>query len=369
MTDKDTPLLAPLGNKKVKQKVAAVCEFFQNNSDKWFYICCHDNPDPDAIASAMGMLRVANFFGIENVEIVYCGEISHPQNRAMANVLTIPIKRWKTIEPVADAVYVFVDCMGHAQKNMSIDHRPDLVIDHHKGFISKDILSIHDEVGSCSTLVTDLMLSMPPIETEDDEGQVLCFDTTLEGMKELATALAIGIKTDTIDFRSETTSDIDFQAYKILTRFMSDDKFMKIVNYELPPYMFEAEETAWRNKRLEPPTFITGLKYVEQTKSDCIPYLADKFMRLQGIQTVVVYGIVGNTIRASVRTTSAALDCGELCNVVFGEGNGGAKQGIGGATVNFNVFDTDDLNSDDKEKFWELTQHTIEGKFHKATQK
>lgn len=367
MTDKDTTL-EPLGNKRVKQKVAAVCTFFQENSGRPFYICCHDNPDPDAISSAMGLMRIAYFLGAEDVTIVYCGEISHPQNRAMSNVLTIPITRWKQVEPAKDALYVFVDCMSPQQRNMSIPHDPDMVVDHHKGTTPKGIVAVHDEIGSCATLVTDLMLSIPP-NTGEDGQSFECFDPMSEGMKEIATALAIGIKTDTIDFRSETTTDFDFQAYKVLTRFMSDDKFTKIINYELPSYMFDYEEIAWRNKKIESTNFITGLKFVEPTKSDCIPYLADKFMRLTGIQTVVVYGIVENAIRASVRTNSASLDCGDLCSDIFGEGNGGAKHGIGGAVVNFNVFNTEDLDGEAQDRFWELAQHQIETKFAKATQK
>lgn len=362
--------LSPLGNRKVKQKVDAVCDFIKKNKDNWFYICCHNNPDPDAISSAMGMLRIVNFLGVENAEIVYCGEISHPQNRAMQNVLTVPIKRWKQVESAVphNSVFIFVDCAICSQRNMSIPHEPDMVIDHHKISTPKGLLLVHDEVGACATLVTDLMLSLPAIKTED-EGSIQCFDPSLDGMKEIATALAIGIKTDTIDFRSETTTDFDFQAYKILTRIMSDDKFMKIVNYELPPYMFECEEIAWHNKKLNAPTFITGLRFVEPSQSDCIPYLADKYMRLQGIQTVVVFGIVGNSIRASVRTNSASLDCGELCNDIFGEGNGGAKQGIGGANAELSIFSPEDMTDEMKKKFWEITVATIERKFEKATQK
>lgn len=360
--------LVPLGNKKVKHKLAAIKEFIELHKKQTFYICCHDNPDPDAIASAWGMLRVVNFLGAENAHIVYCGEISHPQNRAMTNVLTIPLKKWKQLTPDDDAIYIFVDCMNQQQKNMSISHDPHIVIDHHKGNISKSTIAVHDEVGSCSTLVTDLMLSLPPIDAEGGF-QFQCFDVSLDGMKEIATALAVGIKTDTLDFRSETTTDDDWRAYKALTRFMSDDKFTRIVNYELPPYMFDYEEIAWRNRQLDPPNFITGIEYVDPTKGDCIPYLADKFMRLTGIQTVVVYGIVGNSIRASVRTVSAALDCGDLCSEIFGEGNGGAKHGIGGAVVTFSFFDIAELNDEAKAALWNLTKAEAFRKFKKSTHK
>lgn len=359
--------VAVIGNRKVKNKIQVLCNFIHENKHKKFFICSHDNPDPDAIASAMGMRHILEFLDVQDIDLVYCGEISHPQNRAMVNVLNIPLRKWRSTDEQNDAVYIFVDCVGQSQKNMSIHVDPTIVIDHHKIVPAKGVLSIHDEVGACATLVADLMFSIPA--RESDGVALTCFDPDLDGIKEIATALAVGIKTDTLDFRSETTSDEDFQAYKNLTKFMSDDKFTKIINYELPPYMFDFEEIAWRNKRVEPPTFITGLRYVDPKQADCIPYLADKYMRLPGVQTVVVYGIVGNSVRGSIRTTATQIDCGALCDEIFGEGNGGAKQGSGGALVQFSVFDTGELSPEELDKFWDITQASIERKFMKATKK
>lgn len=230
------------------------------------------------------------------------------------------------------------------------------------------MVAIHDEVGACATLVFDLMLSIS-LEAEDSV-TLPCFDISDDDMKDIATALAVGIKTDTLDFLTETTTDDDFRAYKLLSRHFSDDKFQRIVNYELPPYVFEAERLAWENKNHTPPNFIAGLGYLDDSRSDCIPYLADKFMRLQGIQTVVVYGIVGNAIRGSVRTASATLDAEHLLDELFGEGNGGAKHGIGGAKAEIpNVFDLASMDDDEQDRLWQLIKTNVERKFAKVTEK
>lgn len=362
-----------IGNKKVKQKIAGFCSFVQEHKSKAFFVCSHDNPDPDSLASAYGVVKILNFLGVENASIYYCGEISHPQNRAMQLVLNIPAKKWsKSVEQaVQDSkeqpVFIFVDCCNK-QKNMSIQAEPSVIIDHHKASPNgKNILFIHDDIGACSTLVADLLLTLPP--NEIGEQKTYCFDPESDDIKELSTALAIGIKTDTLDFRNENTTDEDYQAYKFLSRYVSDDKFHKIINYELPPYVFDAEEIAWKNKISKPPNLITGLGFIDEVRSDCIPYLADKMMRLQGIQTVLVYAIVGNSIRASVRTISSSLDCQNLLTDIFGEGNGGAKSGSGGANVKLNIFDTDEMEDDERSKLWELTKTSVERKFERATQK
>jgi len=287
----------------------------------------------------------------------------------MINVLQLRITKWKEFEPPEDAIYVFADC-SYGQKNISIKQIPQVVIDHHKISTSnKEILFLHDEVGACSTLVLDLALSVTRNESGEEEVSQ-CFDPDEDGNKELATALAIGIKTDTLDFLNETTTGGDFEAFHLLGRHLSDEKFGRIVNYEFPPHVLDYEQTAWNNKRAEyQPHFITGLGYMEETKSDCIPTIADKFMRLQGVQTVVVYGIVENSLRASVRTSSSALDCQTLCDDVFGKGNCGSKNGTGGARVPFNVFFPREMSSENRESLWSLIKSQIEDRFERATTK
>ncbi len=369
-------MISPIGNKRVKARKDAFVKLVTENKNKRWYVCSHDNPDPDSIASAVGMLHILHFLGAEDAQAVYRGEISHPQNRAMINVLQTPIRKWKNGNEVIPegSLFIFVDC-SCGQKNMTIKVAPQIVVDHHKiSTHNKDILYLHDEVGACSTLIFDLALSIVmPDESDEGEGEnpeLQCFDPDEDGSKELATALAIGIKTDTLDFLAETTTSDDFNAFRILGRHLSDDKFSKIVNYEFPQYVLDFEMIAWQNRRPEfQPNFITGIGFVDETKSDCIPAIADKMMRLQGVQTVVVYGIVTgeNAVRASVRTSSASIDCQTLLDDVFGKGNGGAKQGIGGAKVVFNVFSPDEMSAENRDSLWELTKAQIERRFERAT--
>lgn len=356
-------------NKKIKQKISVLCSFLQENRDRNFYVCSHDNPDPDSLASCLGVIKILNILGIDNVSMHYCGEISHPQNRAMQLVLNISAKKWsKNSEKILleqNPIFIFVDCCNK-QKNMSIQHEPAIVIDHHKNVpTGKNIIFIHDEVGACSTLITDILCSLDINEHNNKS----YFEGEDDNIKDLATSLAIGIKTDTLDFRSENTTDDDYKAYKFLSKHINEDKFNKIVNYELPSYIFDSEETAWKNKICKPPNLITGLGFIEEFRGDCIPYLADKMMRLQGIQTVLVYAIVGQTLRASVRTISSSLDCQNIIVEVFGEGSGGSKLGIGGANVNLDLFDIKNMEPSEQGKLWEVVKYSIERKFERITQK
>ena len=48
-------------------------------------VVAHDNPDPDAIASAIGLARVADVVGVP-ADPCYGGEIAHQENRAAVDV-------------------------------------------------------------------------------------------------------------------------------------------------------------------------------------------------------------------------------------------------------------------------------------------
>jgi len=51
-------------------------------------IIVHDNPDPDAISSAMGLKEIANSVGVK-ADILYNGVIGHHENKAFVNSLKL----------------------------------------------------------------------------------------------------------------------------------------------------------------------------------------------------------------------------------------------------------------------------------------
>jgi nanoRNase/pAp phosphatase (c-di-AMP/oligoRNAs hydrolase) len=59
-------------------------------------IVCHNNPDPDCLASAFALARIAAHFGIDERRIVYSGDLSHQQNRAFISLLEMNIQPFET---------------------------------------------------------------------------------------------------------------------------------------------------------------------------------------------------------------------------------------------------------------------------------
>ncbi|MDG1548957.1 MAG: DHH family phosphoesterase, partial [Candidatus Poseidoniaceae archaeon] len=99
-------------------------------------IFCHDNPDPDALASALAMNELFSKHGHDS-QIVHGGMIEHHQNQAMVKQLAIPVRRlildWEIADVVKDSdVIVAVDFHRPGANNIiPNDCIPHVIIDHH----------------------------------------------------------------------------------------------------------------------------------------------------------------------------------------------------------------------------------------------
>jgi len=95
-------------------------------------VVAHDNPDPDAIASALGLARIAESVGIP-ADACYGGEIAHQENRAMVNLLDLSLRTFDGIDLLDD--YGGVALVDHSRAGINDSlpegHPVDIVVDHH----------------------------------------------------------------------------------------------------------------------------------------------------------------------------------------------------------------------------------------------
>ncbi len=124
----------------------------------------HNNPDPDAIASAVALrYLLAEKLQVEG-EIVYQGFIGRAENKALVRYLEHPLrpltdldKRW--LIPVA-----LIDTWPGAGNNpWSLEAAVVVVIDHHAGSDTLPIavvgfVDIRSDVGATATILTEYLL-------------------------------------------------------------------------------------------------------------------------------------------------------------------------------------------------------------------
>ena len=122
-------------------------------------IQCHDNPDPDAIASAFALYE---YFKKEKkiVRIVYSGRnrIQKPNLKLMIEKLQIPVEYLESSNEEIKGLLLTVDCQYKEGNVTFIPAKEVACIDHHVENGNMQRAEIRPYLGSCSTLVWDLLL-------------------------------------------------------------------------------------------------------------------------------------------------------------------------------------------------------------------
>lgn len=287
------------------------------SSEEMVAILIHPSPDPDCLGAAPGFaVLLKEVYGIGS-KIFHLGEISHPQNRSIKNVLHIQLEDGRDFNPDDFSAVVVLDTdldgTGLKSDKLNVDVR----IDHHitergNGAKLRDVRT----VGSTCSIVWDYLRA---------------FNIGLDEYKDEATAMVLGIKTDTLDFTRADTSDLDLEAYRSLLPLVDKNSLAKVINYPLPKSLFETEARAFRDRKVRGTTLVSFIGDVTPHNRDIIPTIADRFSRIDGVSTAIIMGLIENDITVSVRSDDARVDVHDLCVGAFGKENAGGKDGSGGA--------------------------------------
>jgi nanoRNase/pAp phosphatase (c-di-AMP/oligoRNAs hydrolase) len=285
-------------------------------------IFCHDNPDPDALAAALAMQRLAEHRGHRG-RIYHGGLVEHHQNRAMVQLLGIELTRvmlgWEVNDIVSEAdAIVAVDFHQPGANNMlPADVVPNIILDHHsvEDLPAADVAIVHPEFSSTSSLVTSLLTALD-----------------LDMDARLATALAFGIRTDTLGFtRGISTADI--RALSWLNAWVDHDLMRRI---ESPPRSKEslaAFAEALASMTTEDGVLLAPVLHL--VERDALAQIADFLLATEGISTVVVYGPRLNRVILSARTKDPTLHLGRCLAGAFPEGAAGGHKALAGGQVGF----------------------------------
>jgi nanoRNase/pAp phosphatase (c-di-AMP/oligoRNAs hydrolase) len=305
-------------------------------------IVCHNNPDPDCLASALALGRIAADAGIDERQIFYSGDISHQQNRAFINLLDIDLERFdsttvKNRQP--DSLLAFVDHSIPGENNtVPPDTDVDIVIDHHPAEdIEGRFVDHRVELGAAATLLTEYVRTLD-IDLDSD----------------LATALLFGIRSDTLDFlRGATREEYDASGY--LHPEADKDMIRQLSAPSLSGGTLDAISTAIDNRRVNGAVLISHVGRTNER--DALPQAVDYLVRLEGVQTAMVFGLVNDAIQISARSRDARVNVGNILNEAFEDvGSGGGHYDVAGGEIPLGIFA--DYTSDD-DQFLKMVEQII----------
>lgn len=300
-------------------------------------------PDPDGIGAALGVDWFLKKQKDATCDILYSGMISHPQTRALLNVLNIDLIHIDDFDKENYDEFIVVDS---TTINTGFDGVPiSYVIDHHKEKYAKNIKWINKPVGATCTLVWELIKNN---ELEIDDSKV-------------ASAMMLGLYSDTNGLRHSMT-DLDFEAYQALAQHADKSMLSEIFNYPIPSFHFDLEARAIQHKMIDGPNLVTCLSDIPATHRDAMPAIADSLIRISGIDTVVVFAFIDDYIDASVRSNNPTLNVDDFCKSVFGaqfHGTAGSKGGIGGGRAPLGIALTSEDNDDQRIQMVDILEETI----------
>jgi nanoRNase/pAp phosphatase (c-di-AMP/oligoRNAs hydrolase) len=311
-------------------------------------ILLHPNPDPDCIASAMGLTKILQFWNPHiKCTMLYSGEISHSQNKTLVNVLNVSLTSLAEIENLKDYADVFVVVDAIAERCLPEDCDIESVlmtIDHHRVETEKSQFYDIRQVGAVSSIIWEYM-----------SNEKIGFDKANDQDAIVATALLVGIKTDTYDLVSENVTDLDFTAYRHLIEHVNRRHLSAIINYPIPAYYFELRSQLDRENqyRIDNGVFVGGVGFISASKRDTLPMMAEERSRAEGIQTAIIFAIVEDHLEVSVRSAGVSVDVNALCQKIFGKQYAGGKMGAGAAKIPMGFFSIVDATEDTQTKMWE----------------
>jgi hypothetical protein len=315
-------------------------------------IFTHRCPDPDAMASMMGLSWLLNkSFGIE-ADLFYAGEVSHPQNGVMLNLLNPDLKRVdEEYKPENYGLHILVDTIPeNAGMGEEYDVEFDIVIDHHRELPSNyEGVVVHKKVGACASIVYDMMSHF--IEKNN------WLDEDSDSDQKLATALIAAIVTDTEYMMSDDSTEFEFRAFSELFPYRNSSYLKQIVFFKRPRLWIDKKAEGCKQARISEDGYaIVGLGIIPEKHRDLIADMAEEMVHWTSVETAIAFGVVGgDKIEGSVRSLNPSLTVADFCKKLGGKhGSGGGKHGKGAYRLSLAGMSIDpDEEEEDVNEAWE----------------
>ncbi len=266
----------------------------------------HNNPDPDAIASAWGIQYLLKKLLKAEIRIVYGGLIGRAENKVMVKLLKIRLSHLSKIKLSPKDAFILVDTQpGMGNNSLPPQIIPSLVIDHHplRRKRKSILVDVREDVGSTATIITEYIVT-----------------NGFKIPKNLATALSYGIDSETQGL-SIKTKNLDKHYYKFL--FPKADQFLlsKIQYPKRDREFFLHLKKALDNAYLCKNVILINIGRIDNP--DLISEFCSFFLRYDKATWALSLGEVGKKLIFSIRTDNRRAKAGRIAQKIVGSNGSG----------------------------------------------
>ena len=293
----------------VKEKLNQFLKQFANDDRVLIAI----NADPDAIASAMAVKRLL-WRRVQAVAISNINTIDRPDNIAMVELLGVKLVHIADLDITRFTKTVLVDsqpCHNELFEELHVD----VVIDHHPDTnCQATFQDIRPKYGATATILTAYLRA-----------------AKIKPSTKLATALILGIKTDTSDFEMQTIIE-DVRAFQYLFRHANKHLIRKIEQSDLKLEYLKYYKKAFESRRVRKGRVYVSLGPV--VNPDVCVLIADFFLRVNSIKWSIVCGFHRRKLIVIFRNDGLKKNAGKVAEHGFGEvGSAGGRKSMARAEV------------------------------------
>ncbi|MDF1566104.1 MAG: DHHA1 domain-containing protein [Deltaproteobacteria bacterium] len=275
-------------------------------------VLTHDNPDPDAMASAAGLSFLFAELGGLRTQLAYGGIIGRAENRALVRHLKLPMTPISKVHTPEDTLWALVDTQPPTgNHSLPAGAVAKVVVDHHPerpGAAGSPLWLISNHFGATSTMVT-----------------LLIHAAGLEPNPMLATALFYGVKSDTRALGREA-GEADTEAYRWLFGLTDPALLAEIEHPQVPVSYFRAYHHAYEQARMRGNVITVDMGGVYLP--DIVPEIAERLLSLDGVKWSVAVGEHEDELYVSLRTNDRRMNAGKQIRALT-EDLGGSAGGHG----------------------------------------
>lgn len=280
------------------------------------YIQTHNFPDPDAIASAYGLQKLLQHYGIEST-LCYAGRIDKISTSRMLEEFGIEIYPYNAIQgemQESDPI-ICVDSQKNAGNITDFIGDEIACVDHHPTFVQEEYQYKDVRItGACASLITDYYMRLGLKPDED-----------------VATALLYGLKMDTMRF-SRGVTELDIKAFDFLFPLHSRSGINRLEQNTMSFQDLKAYGAAIEHIELFDSFGYTVIPFA--CPDALIATLADFILDLEEVEVVVVISVREEGLKLSVRSEVDEVHSGYLIrDALEGIGNAGGHASMAGGMI------------------------------------
>jgi nanoRNase/pAp phosphatase (c-di-AMP/oligoRNAs hydrolase) len=278
----------------------------------------HNDPDPDAIASAVALRHLlADRLSVSG-QIAYEGIIGRAENKALVRYLGRPLQRLRGSDLRQSLPIALVDTQPGAGNNaLPSVSTAAIVVDHHplrEETSGAQFIDVRPGLGATSTIMTEYLQA-----------------AGIEPPPTLATALFYGIKTDTLGL-GRGAGPADVTAYFYLQLRIDVDALAEIERAQLSAEYFKRLDAALQAAQVYDDVVVSNMGPI--SRPDMAAEMADLLLRLEGTRWVVCMGVYQDELILAVRSRNRRGGAGQLArDIAGGQGTAGGHGTMAGAQI------------------------------------